>query len=375
MSCVIDNLEKRLPGLKGSAVIGKIETYLQEQHPELYLKSLVSYKPKAVTVVNKTATVKEKAPISKIQSTYNALKGIFTKESDEKPVNTPEVKGKKENVEVSYKPNPDNYVYVTSLARKDAKGDDYTVEKYTDNKNGTVTLKFEEWSYPLTVNKTTGKNSKGTWQVDVDDYVHKPDIKVEKIVGEYDGYTLIFNDPIVYEKRLSSTGIPALDESGYTFSVRNYVDIGTWSLVEDSTEMSVGITRSNRKDLFEALKEEAAKDNSNFNKLKEAIEKALKNPSKSNFIKRSTNTVQGTPVTEYGDQIGDDKVTPDEAKLLETDGIEVTLDQVTSGGKPLAIPKAEDGIIDKVNKIASTNNSALSNTNQIVKDNNVVCNS
>ena len=243
------------------------------------------------------------------------------------------------HIEVSYATNPLNYVYAIKLDGKTTKGNDYMVESYTENKNGTVTLKFDDWNYPLTVSKATGKNAKGTWKVDIADYTHENDIKVEKIVDEQDGYVKIFDDPVVYEKRLSSTNIPILDNSGYTFSVRNDTTNGTWTLVEDSTEMSVGITRSNRKDLFKGLKEEATKDNSNFKKLKEVVEKALSNPPKGNWIKRDTNTLQGTPVAEFGEQIGDNEVTEAEAKLLETDGLEVTLDQLTSGGKPLGSGK------------------------------------
>ena len=318
MSCVIDNLEKRLPGLKGSAVIGKIETYLQEQHPELYLKSLVSYKPKAVTVVNKTTTVKEKAPISKIQSTYNALKGIFTKESDEKPVDTPKVKDKKTTdstkptgkvtypkFDKSRTTSPvfnDGYVDVLRKSNTDMHfGNPFgvtgiTVGKDTIANSGTVdevSTKYANWIRGVS---------------DTDVYPERRAWIVEQIKsGKLDGMTL---------KYMYTMGTPAYSES----KTNHAVELG--KLVKDKSWLD-----------------------------------------------------GNTPVAEFGDQIGDNKVTPEEAKLLETDGIEVTLDQVTSGGKPLAIPKAEDGIIDKVNKIASTNNSALSNTNQIVKDNNVVCNS
>lgn len=139
---------------------------------------------------------------------------------------------------------------------------------------------LEGWKFPLSIDTTTDKNTKGTWEIPGSaEFEMEYDTK-EKVTADgdgfkktkIDGYTIGEKLPIeVYAKDASefTKDIPYVKDAKFLLTYNPNTE--KWTLTEPTTSMGIGITAYNRAELKSKLLEEASKPDSKFKKLKEAI--------------------------------------------------------------------------------------------------------
>lgn len=184
---------------------------------------------------------------------------------------------------------------------------------------------LEGWKFPLAIDTTTDKNTKGTWEIPGSaEFEMEYDTK-EKVTADGDGFKKTKIDGYTRGEKLPIE-VYAKDASEFTKDI-SYVkdakflltyDPNTekWTLTEPTTSMGIGITAYNRAELKSKLLEEANKPDSKFKKLKEAINYSKNKVDKGELPGGYNDTVNNATVVVDSNLKHNTKVWPNQVNVL-----------------------------------------------------------
>lgn len=211
-----------------------------------------------------------------IKAKMNA-KSRMLESTTQKVESEPKVSNDSSVITTEIVPAETNYINAISLDK--GYNSDFNVVS-VERKGKFKIFNLEGWKFPLAIDTTTDKNTKGTWEIPGSaEFEMEYDTK-EKVTADgdgfkktkIDGYTRGEKLPIeVYAKDASefTKDIPYVKDAKFLLTYDPNTE--KWTLTEPTTSMGIGITAYNRAELKSKLLEEANKPDSKFKKLKEAI--------------------------------------------------------------------------------------------------------
>lgn len=200
-------------------------------------------------------------------------------ESTNKKIDNSEPKVNNDSPVIVTKVVPAETNYVNAISLDKGYNSDFSVVS-VESKGKFKIFNLEGWKFPLAIDTTTDKNTKGTWEIPGSaEFEMEYDTK-ETVTSEGDGFKKIKIDgyakgeklPIeVYAKDATefTKDIPYIKDAKFLLTYSP--DTEKWTLTEPTTSMGIGITAYNRAELKDKLLAEANKPDTKFKKLKEAI--------------------------------------------------------------------------------------------------------